>query len=268
MDWENYEELTKYIYEALGKSHDIKILGYGRNCKVKGVSDVEHQIDVYTEHETDDKKITTAIECKYYKSNVSKDPIMKLAQILDDCNVDRGVIVAQSGFTPDAVKFAKHKKISLVELRAPLDKDWADKARDMTCFIKYYVPFTYDVNLIGDIISDETLDINDATIQSLGSCPTSLYDFINEKCKEADWHSKDITEVSMDFEEETKLFFRNKKVAVLTGLDFKIKKTLEFESKNEFKGDDLVAFYMNMIFENRELHLRKDGTLHELTTIS
>ena len=34
------------IYETLGKESGVKIEGYGNNCKVKGKSGVNHQIDV------------------------------------------------------------------------------------------------------------------------------------------------------------------------------------------------------------------------------
>ena len=39
---DSYEELVKDIYEQLGKASGVKILGYGKDCKYKGKSEVEH----------------------------------------------------------------------------------------------------------------------------------------------------------------------------------------------------------------------------------
>ncbi len=50
MDWKAYENITKYIYAALGKQAGVKIIGYGSDCKVKGKSGVFHQIDLLTGH--------------------------------------------------------------------------------------------------------------------------------------------------------------------------------------------------------------------------
>ena len=50
MNWKSYEEIVKCIYEQLGQSANIKILCWGKTCKVKGKSGVNHQIDVLTSH--------------------------------------------------------------------------------------------------------------------------------------------------------------------------------------------------------------------------
>ena len=42
LDWEEYESITKYIYEALGAQYGVKLKGHG---------------------------LLTAIECKYAKKN-------------------------------------------------------------------------------------------------------------------------------------------------------------------------------------------------------
>lgn len=44
LNWKSYEELVKDIYEQLGKASGVKILGYGKDCKYMGKSEVEHQI--------------------------------------------------------------------------------------------------------------------------------------------------------------------------------------------------------------------------------
>lgn len=129
LDWKKYESITKYIYETLGKESGVKIEGYGNNCKVKGKSGVNHQIDVLTNHSDGIHNYKTAIECKYWKDKINKDIVMKVSEIIEDAGINKGVIVSKSGFTPDGISFAKHRNIGLVELREIEEKDWEGRGR-------------------------------------------------------------------------------------------------------------------------------------------
>jgi hypothetical protein len=129
LDWKKYESITKYIYETLGKESGVKIEGYGNNCKVKGKSGVNHQIDVLTNHSDGIHNYKTAIECKYWKDKINKDIVMKVSEIIEDAGINKGVIVSKSGFTPDGISFAKYKNIGLVELREIEEKDWEGRGR-------------------------------------------------------------------------------------------------------------------------------------------
>lgn len=117
MDWSEYEEITKYIYETLGKESGVIIKGYGNSCKVLGKSGVKHQIDVLTSHSDGIHDYKTAIECKYWKDKINKDIVMKVASIIEDAGIDKGVVVSKNGFTDDGLEYAKYKNIGLVELR-------------------------------------------------------------------------------------------------------------------------------------------------------
>lgn len=123
MDWKDYEELTKYIYESLGKQVGVKVEGYGSSCKVKGKSGIDHQIDVLTSHTDGVHNYRTGIECKYWKERVNKDIVMKVAEIIEDARINKGIIVSKRGFTTDAISWAAHKNVALVELREIEDGD-------------------------------------------------------------------------------------------------------------------------------------------------
>jgi len=123
LDWKIYESLTKYIYETLRKEYNINIEGYGQNCKVTGSSGVSHQIDVLTSESDGNHTYKTAIECKYWKKKVTKDTVMKLLSILNDTDIERGIIVSKNGFTRDAQKFADHHNIKIVQLRESAKQD-------------------------------------------------------------------------------------------------------------------------------------------------
>jgi Restriction endonuclease len=123
LDWEEYEAITKYIYEALGKQYGIKVVGYGRNCRVTGKSGATYQIDVLTEQSDGEKSHLTAIECKFLKEKVTNDTVMKLVCIMEDAGIERGIIVCKTGFTKDTLLYAEYKGIKLVELREAKEGD-------------------------------------------------------------------------------------------------------------------------------------------------
>lgn len=123
LDWEEYEAITQYIYGALGEKDGIKVIGYGRNCKVKGKSGITYQIDVLTEQSDGEKIHRTAIECKFLKEKVTNDTVMKLQCVMDDAGIQSGIIVCKSGFTRDTLSYAEHKGIKLVELREAQEND-------------------------------------------------------------------------------------------------------------------------------------------------
>ena len=131
LDWKKYEAITKYIYETLGKEKGVQVKGYGSNCKVTGKSGVNHQIDVLTTFSDGIHTYKTAIECKYWKEKINKDIVMKVAAIIEDARINKGVIVSKSGFTPDGIEFAHFKNIGLVELREANDKDFEATPKEM-----------------------------------------------------------------------------------------------------------------------------------------
>ncbi|WP_426484624.1 restriction endonuclease [Flavobacterium sp. 2] len=131
LDWKTYESITKYIYETLGKQTGVKVKGYGSSCKVIGKSGLSHQIDVLTSHSDGIHSYDTAIECKYWKEKVNKDIVMKVSEIIEDANINKGVIVSKGGFTQDGINFAKYRNIGLVELREINDEDLQRDSREI-----------------------------------------------------------------------------------------------------------------------------------------
>jgi len=129
MDWKEYEAITRYIYETLGKEYGVKIEGYGHTCKIKGKSGNSHQIDVLTSHSDGIHTYKTAIECKYWAERVNKDIVSKVYDIVEDAQLNKGVIVSKLGFTQDAINQARIRNIGLIELREMQEKDWEGRPR-------------------------------------------------------------------------------------------------------------------------------------------
>jgi hypothetical protein len=123
LNWEEYEEITKYIYQNLGAASGVKVKGHGRNCKLMGRSGVAHQVDVLTEQQIGGRVLLTAIECKFLRKKVTKGVVMQLFEIMEDAGIEIGIIVCKTGYTRDTLKFAEHKGIKLVKLWETGEKD-------------------------------------------------------------------------------------------------------------------------------------------------
>ena len=141
MNWENYEQLVKDIYLALGRAHGVTIECWGRDCQVKGLTGECHQIDVLTSHIAGIHRYRTAMSCKYWNDKVDRPVVVEFTEILDDARINKGVIVSKLGFTRGARAYAKAKGIGLVELRRPLDRDWEGYIREIRILINLdYAP--------------------------------------------------------------------------------------------------------------------------------
>ncbi len=136
MDWREYEQVTRKVYEAIGAQTGVKIVGYGNSFKVKGCSGVEYQIDVLTSHFDGIHQYLTDIECKYWNQKVDNDILTKVKATVEDCNFSKGVVVSTIGFTPAALAYAKFNNIGLVILREPTDDDL--KGRIQTIVLSYH----------------------------------------------------------------------------------------------------------------------------------
>ncbi len=155
LDWKTYEAITKYIYETLGNEYGVKIEGFGSNFKVLGKSGVNHQIDVLTSHSDGIHSYRTAIECKYWRKKINKETVMKVAEIIEDAKINKGIIVSKNGFTQDGIDFAKQKNIGLVELKEIDEKDNEEKQGQLDVA---YIKLSQHVSLLRPEIISTTID--------------------------------------------------------------------------------------------------------------
>lgn len=124
-----YERLVAYVMKHLSESdavvHDIKL---------RGDSEVKHQIDVTIEQDGVRKRVL--IECKDF--DLSKDKIglgivRDFWGVIDDVHPDEAIVITCNGFTKDAQKYAKSKGIKLAILREFIESDWEGRIKTI-CF--------------------------------------------------------------------------------------------------------------------------------------
>lgn len=161
LDWKKYENITKYIYETLRRDYQINIEGYGSDCKVRGHSGVNHQIDVLTSETDDSETYRTAIECKYWNKKVNKDIVMKLLSVINDTDIKKGIIVSKSGFTRDAMQFAKHSNILIVHLKEAEKNDTTKNKDIQICDVEFNIKMTLNRP---EVLSIVAVDIENNSI--------------------------------------------------------------------------------------------------------
>ena len=148
MDDKEYEATTAALYQALSEGSGITIEGFGASCRVKGKSGSWYQIDVLTKQSNGLQTVRTAIECKYWKRRVTRNVVSYLIALLEDTNIEKGVVVSKEGFTSGAVALAKQRNISLVEMREPNDADWEGKIKTIHIMLHMSSPEFYDFEFV------------------------------------------------------------------------------------------------------------------------
>lgn len=270
MKWDDYEEITKGIYEALGKHAGVSIVGHGNNFKIKGKSGVEHQIDVLTSHSDGIHQYLTDIECKYWANKVDKDIIMKVKSIVEDCYFSKGIIVSKMGFTDDAITYAASVSIGLVILREPIEEDW--KGRIKTIVVNMHMHFP-EILRFEQIITKKYEDIEELFIDTekyYYIMPDGSKKLIREIIDE---YQKLLTFDNVDKEIDQEVSFpqgtilygpEDRKIADINSV--KIKGILRRSTHTiEVNGEDRVWLIMKSLFENKQFIISKNGKITEVS---
>ena len=276
-DWEEYEAITKYIYESLGNQFGIKVRGHGRKFKVKGKSGVEHQVDVLTEQSKGEQPLLTAIECKYWNKKVNKDVVMKLSKIMEDSDIKGGIIVCKAGFTRDSLAYAQHEGIKLVELREADENDGEFQktieigTMDIQFDVEILRGTVTSIDFGSILITDEKeiMEMYYADLYDLEGRKIPFVNYLKEFSKEIQRRGKLLNTDTIDYPISSKLFWKlpDKEVPVekiaITGFLIKI----DSQSKRSFSLTDQVWLIMRDLFDKKKLTLSKSGLIWNLPSV-
>lgn len=275
IDWKEYEAITKYIYETLGKEFGVTIEGYGHNFKVVGKSGVQHQIDVLTKQSNGVQQIVTAIECKYLKKKITKDIVMKVLGIINDAQIDKGIIVSKSGFTKDATDFAREYNIGLVELREIQEKDLLDNPKEIHIAdlqLNHDILITRPQILKIDVGNNQHLEIRDEydyfnySILLENQSIIPLIDYVNQFRKEVNLQNEKNKIITKHYDiQKAKLFKRLTQISIeIHGMTFS-GQLIEIDASKKLTINlvDQVWLIMKTIFEERVFTFSDNGYIVE-----
>ena len=269
--WQDYEELVKDIYQALGKASGVTIECWGSGCRVRGRSEVLHQIDVLTSHWAGPHQYRTGISCKHWKKKVRKKDAMEFAEIVEDTGLNKGVIVSKMGFTHPAKTYAKFKNIGLVELRKPVDQDWDGAIREVHVTLTVDMPPTVE-NASFRLAGPEPSDgegptpwlVGPALVCVPGHEEKTFYDLaLEQHASRPDRGDHDIA-----FPEGSRLKVPDHPGCptqgfALKGVSFTVTNTPPMSTEFAVRANDHIYMIMESLFEGRRFTITTDGEIVE-----
>ncbi len=268
--WQDYEELVKDIYQALGRASGVTIECWGSSCRVEGPPGVFHQIDVLTNHSDGLHQYRTAISCKNWNAKVGLPVVRDFAQVVQDARLNKGVIVSKMGFTSPAKSYAESKNIGLVELRKPVDREihialsidqtqMYDVQFDLTAPKPgpgeevlqggpVYWPLTFNEILIG-IPGQEA-----ETLQKLAS---------EEQCKRPNEEEYDLRLPAGSVVTMPEHPGHPAHGYSIRGVSFKVWYNPPITEEIVIRADDHIYMIMESLFDGRRFTINKDGEIKE-----
>lgn len=109
-DWKDYQEETAKFFRSLGLSAETDV-------RLTGVR-TTHDIDVVVKSKHVGFEVLWLVECKHWKSAVSKLHVLGLREIVNDLGADRGILLCEAGFQAGAVEAANLTNVQVTSLAA------------------------------------------------------------------------------------------------------------------------------------------------------
>lgn len=107
-DWKDYQEEAAEFFRSLGLSAETDV-------KLQGVR-TTHDIDVVVKSKHVGFEVLWLVECKHWKSAVSKLHVLGLREIVSDLGADRGILLCEAGFQAGAVEAANLTNVQVTSL--------------------------------------------------------------------------------------------------------------------------------------------------------
>ena len=201
-----YEKLTRKIYEDILAHDGVQNIDVQHNVSLKGVSGVEHQIDVYWEYKYAGIAHKVIIECKNYKHNVSLIHARNMKALLDDIPNSSSIIVTTKGYQSGVIKYADSYGIGLKLLRLPREEDWDGCIQIVNIDMHFIRNHYFDIKPIFDLsdagtkkVADETkgefsLPVDGISISDGGINPIPLNAWLDRNVKGFDSYGIESTE--------------------------------------------------------------------------
>ena len=106
--WRQYQEVVAEFFRGLGFEAQT-------DATLQGVR-TSHDIDVAVSSTHAGFDLLWLVECKKWKTRVSKLHVLALREIVHDIGADRGIILSESGFQRGAIEAATLSNVQLTSL--------------------------------------------------------------------------------------------------------------------------------------------------------
>ncbi|MBF4548704.1 restriction endonuclease [Pseudoclavibacter sp. VKM Ac-2888] len=105
--WSEFQEAVK---ETLNQHRGVCA---ETNKRIQGTR-THHNIDVYAEFTALGAPIKWLIECKLWKTGVTKEKVLAFHKIVEETGADRGLLIAENGYQSGAFEAAENANVELV----------------------------------------------------------------------------------------------------------------------------------------------------------
>lgn len=110
------EEFEKYSLELLSEQtkglENLKI----EHNRIIEAFDGSYQIDGYIEFTVMGIKYKTLVECKHYKSSITREKVQILHEKVQSIGAHKGILISTSNFQSGAIQYASIHGIALIQL--------------------------------------------------------------------------------------------------------------------------------------------------------
>ncbi|MFJ4656241.1 restriction endonuclease [Nocardia sp. NPDC088792] len=108
-EWQRYQQRVADLLSNLGFATKVAE-------KLTSARGVVHEIDVSARRVIAGVDVLWVVECKLWKSAVTKEKVAALADICGDLGADRGLLMSESGFQSGAIQHATGRSITLTSV--------------------------------------------------------------------------------------------------------------------------------------------------------
>ncbi len=142
--------------------------------KIIEVADGNYQIDGYIEFTLMGINYKTLVECKHYKSSISREKVAVLYDKIRACGANKGVLVSSSNFQSGAIQYASKHNIALIQLT---DSGSRYEARSAFDSQHHFIPMHHKIkhSYIGVM---QTFDEQTVHCSYLSNTVLSIRDFL------------------------------------------------------------------------------------------
>ena len=117
MKWRDYQEKSAAFFRRLGFQSLVEE-------PISGARGV-HVVDVLVTGKSQSIPFVWLVECKHWKTNITKEKALALIAIVQDVGADRGFLLSEKGFQPGAIRTVRKTNVTLTKL-ANLQSDAQD----------------------------------------------------------------------------------------------------------------------------------------------
>lgn len=265
---EEYELLTKQLLEALSTQTLVETTQLDHLKTFRGTSSgTSLTIDIWWEFVLEGRHRCIAFQCKNWGARLKQEHVYAFAGALRELPGNpRGVMVAKTGYQRGARRVAEANGITALEFRAPTDRDWEGRVRDIYIKMITKVPAFRNVQFLvpenaadssglpGEFgaFSDE-IRFTDGQGNEVSSLPEIIKRYLPEGFEVLDWRP-----VEHRFDQVVYLDVHSRRAdpprLPLVGISFEVSQS-QAEDLVSLKGDDVVAYIL------------KDALREDLVTI-